>query len=132
MYINILELFYPIDSIYMSFNNTSPAEFIGGTWEKLENKVIRAGNDVLSGGEDTHTLNANEMPVHAHQLPFFPNYIEGVSYGLDAIGGAYPGYVLIGGKRDNLYKSWSDNAGQTKSHNNLPAYQNIYIWRRIS
>lgn len=32
---NLLSKVYPVGSIYLSVNSTSPASFIGGTWEKL-------------------------------------------------------------------------------------------------
>lgn len=32
---SLLELAYPVGSIYMSINNVSPASFLGGTWEQL-------------------------------------------------------------------------------------------------
>lgn len=119
MYINILELFYPIDSIYMSFNDTSPAEFIGGTWEKLENKVIRAGNDTLSGGSDTHTLTVDQIPSHNH------TYFKMSNSGGWVITANSGGYYNGG-------NATTTSSGGSKAHNNLPAYQNIYIWRRIS
>jgi hypothetical protein len=31
---------YPVGSIYMSTNSTSPAELFGGTWEKIEDRFL--------------------------------------------------------------------------------------------
>lgn len=33
---NILDLIYPIGSLYISENNFSPSSFLGGTWVKYE------------------------------------------------------------------------------------------------
>lgn len=67
-YVNILELIYPIDSIYISANSTSPADIVGGTWAQILNKCIRASNDTLSGGADTVTLTTTQIPSHSHAL----------------------------------------------------------------
>lgn len=31
----ILNLIYPVGSIYLSVNSTDPSTFIGGTWERI-------------------------------------------------------------------------------------------------
>lgn len=33
--LNLLDYVYPIGSIYMSTSSTSPASFLGGTWEQI-------------------------------------------------------------------------------------------------
>lgn len=69
--VSILNLVYPIGSIYMSVANVSPATFIGGTWEALnEGRVLIGANSTYkagsTGGEFTHTLSVKEMPSHDH------------------------------------------------------------------
>ena len=73
----ILDLVYPVGSIYMSVNSTSPAELFGGTWESLKDRfLIGAGNSYAvnaTGGASSHahttgghTLTTNEIPKHTH------------------------------------------------------------------
>lgn len=80
----ILNMIYPVGSIYMSVNNVSPATFIGGTWTALTDRVlIGAGSSYAvnaTGGATSHThtsaahthttaghaLTVNEMPSHTH------------------------------------------------------------------
>ena len=81
---------YPVGSIYMSTTNTSPASMFGGTWEQIKDCFLWATGDTTSitytengtsvtklltagsrGGEATHTLTANEMPAHNHNLNAF-------------------------------------------------------------
>ena len=61
---------FPIGSIYLSVNSTSPASLFGGTWEKIKDKFLLASGDTYSagatGGEATHTLTIEEMPSHSH------------------------------------------------------------------
>lgn len=62
---------YPVGSIYMSVNATSPSDLFGGTWEALEQGRVLIGQGSSypagsTGGEATHTLSLNEMPSHNH------------------------------------------------------------------
>lgn len=64
---------YPIGSIYMSVNATSPATLFGGTWEALDEGrvLIGAGSSHPAGeegGEEMHKLTSSEMPSHNHSL----------------------------------------------------------------
>lgn len=67
---NMLSLVYPVGSIYMSVNSTSPATLFGGTWEQLKDRfLIGAGSSYAvnaTGGSTTHTLTTSEMPSHTH------------------------------------------------------------------
>ena len=37
----LLNLVYPVGSIYMSANATSPASFLGGSWERIQVSCLR-------------------------------------------------------------------------------------------
>ena len=67
---NIINLIYPVGSIYMSTNNVSPQTFLGGTWEQIKDRFLLCSGDTYSsgstGGEATHTLTQAEIPSHAH------------------------------------------------------------------
>ena len=77
---NIVNIIYPVGSIYMSMSSTNPAELFGGTWEQIaqgrcligagtgtdsrsESKTFTAGD---TGGEYSHKLTVGEMPSHNH------------------------------------------------------------------
>lgn len=61
---------YPIGSVYMSFTDTNPRDLFGGTWQKVDSKFLMgsgANHSVRStGGQETVTLTANQMPIHSH------------------------------------------------------------------
>ncbi len=75
---------YPVGSIYMSVDPTDPSElFGGGTWERIikrfllcENPKYTAYQTGATGGAYTHKITMDEMPKHAHDLPFFNNYTD--------------------------------------------------------
>ena len=62
----IADLVYPVGSIYMSVNSTSPATLFGGTWTQIQDTFLLAAGSTYAagatGGEATHTLTENEMP----------------------------------------------------------------------
>ena len=42
---------YPVGSIYMSVNSTSPASFFGGTWEQLKDRFLLSAGDTYTAGD---------------------------------------------------------------------------------
>lgn len=67
---SIVDLIYPVGSIYMSVNSTSPQTLFGGTWVQLEDTfLLGAGNTYTAGstgGSASHTLTTDELPAHTH------------------------------------------------------------------
>jgi microcystin-dependent protein len=68
----ILDLVYPVGSVYISAANTSPSTLFGGTWEQIKDKFLLSAGDTHTagsiGGEESTTLSAAEMPVHKHDV----------------------------------------------------------------
>lgn len=134
---------FPVGSIYLSVNSTSPASLFGGTWEKIKDKFLLASGDTytngVTGGEATHTLTLDEMPTHNHRqfaegvnyLGQQVNYYEGqtgneVGYSYKAKG-SYADYVTNGKN-----KSSTGETGGSQAHNNMPPYLVVNIWKRVS
>ena len=68
----LLNLVYPVGSIYWSSNNTNPGTLFGGTWTQIKDRFILAAGDYYSngatGGAATVTLTVNNMPSHSHSF----------------------------------------------------------------
>lgn len=69
-YINLGQIVWPIGSIYMSSQSTSPATIFGGTWSQLSDEKFLLPSITYNnnGGEKTHTLSIQEMPNHKHEI----------------------------------------------------------------
>lgn len=65
-FVNLLDIVYPVGSIYHSMNATSPADSVGGTWTKIKTFLYGADTANQTGGEAMHTLTIMEMPNHSH------------------------------------------------------------------
>ncbi|MCK1200580.1 DUF859 domain-containing protein [Streptococcus uberis] len=72
---SLLDIFYPVGTIYESVNATNPSTFMGGTWTRFGNGKVLVGvdeNDAdfntvnKTGGEKKHTQTIAEMPSHTH------------------------------------------------------------------
>lgn len=68
---DLLNMVYPVGSIYMSAVNVSPASFLGGTWQAIEQgrMLMAAGSSWqagTTGGAAYHALTVQEMPAHDH------------------------------------------------------------------
>ena len=129
--VNIFELIYPVGSIYMSVNNTNPANLFGGTWVRWGNGRVPVGvnadnknfNTVeKTGGSATHTLTVDEIPSHSHRL-----YSRAVYSGT--------GNHIAHCNQDNGSDSYAYTTGSTgggKAHNNLQPYITCYMWKRTA
>ncbi len=127
---------YPVGSLYMSAEATSPASLFGGTWEQIKDRFILAAGDTYAagstGGEETHALTVNEMPNHNHEILI--DY-ESQS-GLDSL---FYKIVLLkstfkSSQNDTTkYSSGGTYAtGGSAAHNNMPPYTAMYVWKRIA
>ena len=125
--LSVLEA-YPIGSIYISTNATSPETLFGGTWRQIQGRFLLAADNTYkagsTGGEAMHTLTVDEMPNHEHSIPY-PN-------------AAGPEEAAIGYPADSdTNKSWgaemckTHSAGNSVAHNNMPPYLAVYVWERV-
>lgn len=74
-WISLLDVIYPIGSLYFSTKSASPSSSVGGTWNQIKDKtLVGCGEDFIAGsigGEIEHTLTTDEMPRHRHALPLY-------------------------------------------------------------
>lgn len=148
----LLNAIYPIGSIYMAVNSTNPGTIFGGTWERIKDRFLLASGDTYAngatGGEASHILTTNEIPVHSHVATTnntgghrhtFTGWwttkgdgsetyacvaraqqADPAEYGSFATAGAHSHTVSV------------NNTGGGQSHNNMPPYLAVYMWKRIS
>lgn len=127
-FVNLMDIIYPVGSIYQSMNATSPASSIGGTWTRLNTFLYGSTTAKNTGGEATHTLSLNEMPAHRHGDVTWVYYAHLVN------GGVQKGHRLTWVTDNSCSKNetFNKSTGGGKAHNNLPAYQNCYVWHRTA
>ena len=145
---NLVDLIYPVGSIYISVNSTNPATLFGGTWSQLQNRfLLGAGSSYTAGatgGAATVTLTTDQMPSHTHTISSSGTHNHtGYSRSVMSGGG---NYVTLGtSATDDVsatsYKITSSEGAHThspaktgggESHNNMPPYLVVYMWKRTA
>ena len=131
----ILDIMWPVGSIYLSDNATNPNTKFGGTWVRLSGGFIY-GSTVASGSTystgngsgtttNNHTLTIDQIPNHSHGQYITANAGTGgpanrADY--DADGAGYSCYP-------QGCNTMGTGGGKGHSHN-IP-YIACNIWRRI-
>jgi len=130
----IVDLVYPVGSIYMSVNDASPAVLFGGTWEQIGQgrTLFGAGNGYTAGT----TVEAGLPNITGTLTRAYgePNMVEQVGAFHKATNGAY---------KNGMTTNWQTNYGwgfdASKSN---PIYGNsetvqppafvVYMWQRTA
>ena len=170
----IVNLLYPVGSIYQSTSAINPSEYFGGTWIQLEGRFLLGvgapgtnsdstygspsapttaftSASGVKGGEESHQLTIDEIPSHTHttngmwagadQTSDYYLVLQGdgnlVWYYYNGSSQTAKWHSNSSGYTGNLYRNWafgidgnSGNTGNSQSHNNMPPYKVVYIWKR--
>ena len=108
---------YPVGSVYISFNPTSPQTLFGGTWIRLKDRVLMAAGDTYAinttGGSASVTLNINQLPSHNHSLTTNGSHTHSAS---SANAGNHnhtvTGSIAQNGAHTHIWSGSAANAGQ--------------------
>lgn len=127
---------FPDGFIYMSVNSTSPATLFGGYWVRLKDRFLLGAGDTYTagatGGSASHTLTTDEMPSHTHRHHRAGSVMEGffayktTSRGKESLNDSATGYIVENQKLSILEE------GGSQSHNNMPPYLTVYMWKRVT
>lgn len=113
--------------MYISHESTSPAQLFGGIWTQITDRFIRLANDVESGGSDEVVLTVAQLANHKHGQVCNYGSISSSNtfYKKDYNGDASTNSTIAQG-------CTTLDTGSNSAHGNMPAYQNIYVWRRTA
>ena len=131
---SLLDMVYPVGSIYLSVSGTDPQTLFGGTWARLEDVFLLAAGAKhaagSTGGEESHILTEAEIAPHQHAMAYGPESSAsstGFSYGI-AAGSA----TNSAGGRGYASNLGTFSAGGGQPHNNMPPYLAVYTWKRTA
>ena len=133
---------------WVSDDPTSPASFIGGTWERIEGRFIMGASDTYPAG----STGGSAEHEHEYKLSFMWRLGALVGYPTSAI--STYNYKTQSWSNDNKrvndgqYTLANDGfsstygekpggetysvAGNTASSSSIPPYYSMYIWRRVA
>ena len=132
----ILDIIWPVGSIYLSDNATNPNTKFGGTWVKLSGGFIygsttSSGNTYSTGNgtgtaTNSHTLTIDKMPKHKHQINANWARDKGSAGWGATIANYSTGYIF---EPVHLYSEMQETGGG-KGHSHKIPYIACSIWRR--
>ena len=150
---NFLSKIFPIGAVYITYGNTNPGTFLGGTWERFgQGRTLigeGTGNDGSTsmsftsfgaGGEYNHKLDYYEMPGHSHvEYAMIEGYNAWDSFTPQPYSmlfnwqkGEYRSEATTYHAAKVQLNSNTSTEGGGQSHNNIQPYIVVYFWRRIN
>lgn len=130
---DLVDLIYPVGSIYISTSTTNPATLFGGTWNRINDKFLLASGSVYpngsTGGSNSHTMTVAEMPSHNHSYKHTVFMYLGPGQGENGVtsGNSWDGsnIAAAGG-------SVTNNTGSGQPFSIMPPYLAVAVWERVS
>lgn len=142
----IVNLIYPVGSIYMSVSSTSPATLFGGTWTRITGRFLLAATDSGSsgasqaagntGGSATRTLGKSNLPNVQLGIKGeigSATYTMGIQIEAVDKGGYGSGNIVDiyqGNATSALLKT--EALGSGSSFSILPPFLSVYVWKRTA
>ena len=153
----VLNAFFPVGSIYMDATGSiDPNTQFGGQWDKINDAFLYGSGAKgvgATGGAETVTLTVDQMPEHTHSgstscagshnhgamwddtkqaKPYYGYYFNTNSY--TGTRGSIDDRNTMANTSTNGSHTHTinmDNTGGGQSHENMPPYLAVNIWKRI-
>lgn len=117
----LLDVIYPIGSVYINTTGTNPSTFLGGTWQSFGAGRVLVGQDTSDTDFDTllETGGSKELQRHNHLM------------GNSAGAGTSSAWGMPSEYNSNMGEVYTNEAG-TGNSGNLQPYIVVAIWRRTA
>lgn len=131
---------YPVGSIYISTNSTSPASLFNGTWEQIQDRFLLAASSTYAAGATGGQKNT-VIPTHNHRGLYYNAVTTGrrVSFGSGSSTSAYYLQPAAGATATDDFITGDANGtaigsmtSSDVSETNMPPYLAVYIWKRTA
>lgn len=124
---NIIDIIYPVGSIYQSMSATSPATLFGGTWAAINTFLYGQNTPGNTGGQNSFTIIEENLP-------------KGLNLNAAT---SFTGQIVSDAIDTNSY--WSNTQltatnpcyigltyGKSQAIDNRPSYTTCCIWKRTA
>lgn len=130
---DLIDVIYPVGSIYMSVNSVNPSTLFGGTWEQIKDKFLLASGTSYSNGSTGGSADA-VVVTHTHSTK--EKYVLTTSGGsvtrnstAGTTGTKVPNLLQ---SDDPITRNVIENAGTSGTGKNMPPYLAVNIWKRTA
>ena len=146
-FVNLLDIIYPVGSMYFSVSSVSPANSVGGTWTQIKDAVLAASGDSYSGAVNNYhgnkAMTVNQMPSHSHIPTNFNGSISGSDLweymfhvkNFDSSGKEQPSgrYSYLNSTYRDIVRFCSNNEAKVgRGQNYIPYHYSINVWKRTA
>ena len=148
-FVNLMDVIYPIGSIYLTTNNTSPASSIGGTWTKIENCTLAAGGSTygnVGSYASSDIIDKLEIPDHQHAVSAWNSgsatYANANFWNTNAGAGSIWKLLSFDNSQggDTGWHLWTLGTWRIDANGNLvkeqkahiPYHYSLYVWKRTA
>lgn len=125
----LLNNIYKVGYVWISYTNTSPASIIGGSWVAITGRFpyFNAGTSVGGSNTHAHTLNSGYAKITSGGSAVLFNYKNVNTFNTNwAVNGS------ANGVSSSSVTTATTLGGNTDSNYHMPAYQELYAWRRTA
>lgn len=138
--LSVVDLIYPVGSIYMSVNSADPGTLFGGTWQQIKDRFLLSAGDTYAAGNTGGSAKAT-LPSHTHTFGsngydlWVAKREKGSTEPGNQISGDAKYYAAATGGSTANYKWLSrvdSNGVSDVSQANMPPYLAVYVWKRIN
>lgn len=130
---------HPVGSYFISDEGTNPdvvlfGSYGGGTsWERVRGRFLYGETDTMPvgtlAGESNVTLTIENMPRHTHRV-YKDDYYSANSNGVTNTTNAWK-QALVNASNTTCNIA-TEYVGGGQSHNNMPPFRSVFIWRRTA
>ena len=127
----LLNMVYPIGSIYMSVNSATPATLFGGTWERFSKGRVLVGVDEDDAALKTAGTNGgstNPLTAHTHTTQL-------TTYRVTSTGSGAVNNLARSTDQGNAMTGEFGSvtsSGDNTDHKNWQPFDTVYIWKRTA
>lgn len=137
----ILDVVYPVGSVYISVNGTNPATLFGGSWTELQGRFLLGRSSTHSAGSTGGTEKYNLRALigagnnNINQLSYFPTARIFTTYNTQM---NMAGSAASSNKDTINHTTPVINADESGINNGtvtttiMPPYQAVYMWKRTA
>lgn len=135
----IINVIYPVGSIYISVNAANPETLFGGKWEQIKDKFLLSAGDTYSDGETGGSATQEYNLTHKHVAPI--GYNSDSQGGFDVNGTVNPGTVKTyrtsytdhtGSSASGVTAYYTGNAELKGTIDTMPPYLAVFVWKRTA
>ena len=146
-FVNLLDIIYPVGSLYFSVSEVSPADSVGGTWEQIKDAVLAASGNSYSGAVNAYhgnkAMTVDQMPSHTHIPKNFSGSVpdsEVWEYVFHVLNFDSSGHEQSSGRYSRLSNTGKDvtrfcsneDAKAGRGQNYIPYHYSINVWKRTA